>query len=332
MQIYKKITVLKQKNLLIFKSIFAWFAKFTLKQIGVSPQILIIVVALFMTSFIIYALPASINIWAQMSGSGDVDVSAVVPAVGGGGSTGSGSSTPAASVSLSGTAFPNAKLTVLRDGAVATSLIANPDGSFVISLNNLNFGNYQLTIFAEDPSGVISSSHVLNVSLINTQPISFANIVIPPTMSSTHLVVAMGQQYVLFGYAPAGSTVEVTRFGGGSLGVTTADGNGLWQLPLVGSSLLGLQTLRAQATLNGFSSLFSRPISILFAELGQQPPPPPQLAGCVDYNKDKRINLIDFSILLFWFGKDNPPPTIDCNRDNRIDIKDFSILMFFWTG
>lgn len=52
-----------------------------------------------------------------------------------------------------------------------------------------------------------------------------------------------------------------------------------------------------------------------------------------DFNGDGKINMIDFSILLFYFDK---PISIasryDLNSDGIIDIIDISILLFYWTG
>lgn len=273
---------------------------------------------------------------AQLTDSDTVDITAVVvddgppPGPGGG-----GSGSPVTTVTLSGWAFPHAKLTVLKDGLISTSLIANADGSFQISLNDLAYGNYQLAIFAEDPTGNTSSSYVVNVSAFSNQPQVFNNIVIPPTIASSHLVVGNDQQYAVFGYAPAGSTVLVEILGVKFLGSVTADSQGYWQLNLFGEPPYGVYALRARASFNNHLSFYSKPLQLLFFLLQPgvpEPVPPPQLATCVDFNKDRRVNLIDFSILLFWFGKEKPPEHIDCNRDGLIDIKDFSILMYFWTG
>ncbi len=275
-------------------------------------------------------------VMAQMTDSDTLDVSAVVGSPAPPGGTGSGSSS-GATVVMSGWAFPAAKLTLLRDGSVATTLIANPDGSFQITLNGLRFGNYQLSIFAEDPNGILSSPHTINLLANANQPYNFSNIIIPPTISASPTVVAIGSQYTVSGYAPAGSTVSIEIPTLPALATTVANSQGLYEVFLSANLPPGLYGLRAKASLNGFSSLYSRPVMTNFylGEPGQPPvipPPPAQLGVCVDYNKDRRINLIDFSILLFWFGKVQPNPTIDCNQDNVIDIKDFSILMYFWTG
>jgi hypothetical protein len=53
-----------------------------------------------------------------------------------------------------------------------------------------------------------------------------------------------------------------------------------------------------------------------------------------DLNRDGRINLTDFSILIFWWqtaGGDSNPPA-DINGNGRVSLEDFSILLFNWTG
>ena len=49
-----------------------------------------------------------------------------------------------------------------------------------------------------------------------------------------------------------------------------------------------------------------------------------------DLNGDGKINLVDFSILLFHFGTDHE--IADLNNDGRVNLTDFSILLFNWTG
>lgn len=273
---------------------------------------------------------------AQITDSGTVDVSAVVPsqAPPGGGGGGSSGSVTGASVRMSGYAFPHAKLTLLKDGAVATTLIANADGSFQIVLNNLNFGPYQLSIYAEDPNGVLSSPHTMNLVATANQPYIFSNIIIPPTITVAPSSVVIGSVYKVSGYAPAGSAVSIEIPTLPTLGTAVANAAGYYEATLTGVLPPGMYGLRAKTTYNGFTSLYSKPVMVTLYRSGQQPvpPPPPQMGVCVDFNKDRRVNLIDFSILLFWFNKQPVNPTIDCNQDKIIDIKDFSILMYFWTG
>jgi len=64
-----------------------------------------------------------------------------------------------------------------------------------------------------------------------------------------------------------------------------------------------------------------------------EPKPEPKPRPTPDFNKDNKINIVDLSILLFWYGKTGPEIIpYDLNEDNMIDIADVSILFYRWTG
>jgi hypothetical protein len=49
-----------------------------------------------------------------------------------------------------------------------------------------------------------------------------------------------------------------------------------------------------------------------------------------DLNKDGKVNLVDFSIMLTAWNSANA--NADINEDGRVGLADFSILLFNWTG
>lgn len=52
-----------------------------------------------------------------------------------------------------------------------------------------------------------------------------------------------------------------------------------------------------------------------------------------DINKDGHINIVDFSIMMFYWGQTDPAnPCVDLNHDHLVDITDFSIMLYWWTG
>ena len=51
-----------------------------------------------------------------------------------------------------------------------------------------------------------------------------------------------------------------------------------------------------------------------------------------DVNSDTKINLVDFSILAYWYKRESPPTNVDLNADGKIDLVDLSIMAFYWTG
>lgn len=51
-----------------------------------------------------------------------------------------------------------------------------------------------------------------------------------------------------------------------------------------------------------------------------------------DLNCDGAVNIIDFSILIYWFDRLPVPERVDLNRDGKVDIADFSVMAFYWTN
>ena len=49
-----------------------------------------------------------------------------------------------------------------------------------------------------------------------------------------------------------------------------------------------------------------------------------------DLNHDGKVNLADFSIMLFYWGTSTP--LADLNGDGKVDLRDMSILLYYWTG
>lgn len=49
-----------------------------------------------------------------------------------------------------------------------------------------------------------------------------------------------------------------------------------------------------------------------------------------DLNCDGYVDIVDFSIMYYWFDKEDPPRRVDLDPDGTIDIADFSVMAFYW--
>jgi hypothetical protein len=76
---------------------------------------------------------------------------------------------------------------------------------------------------------------------------------------------------------------------------------------------------------NDSESEYSKPISLGVGEQASG-----DLSNRSDINKDGKVNLVDFSILLSAWGETEGDA--DINEDGRINLADVSILLFNWTG
>ena len=99
----------------------------------------------------------------------------------------------------------------------------------------------------------------------------------------------------------------------------------------------GRYLISARSAIEGSSSTFSNALSFT---IGVKDVARKTETGCFfygDLNGDCRVNLIDFSIASFWFGRplnsDIAAKEIErMNGDGKVDLTDFSIIAFYWTG
>ena len=109
-------------------------------------------------------------------------------------------------------------------------------------------------------------------------------------------------------------------------GSTQSQSNGSWSVPLdTGGMNTGTYTFQARTVIldGDRSSDWER----VYFGIGVEPEDSGLTA---DLNRDGRVNLADFSILLFHWGTSNP--LADINGDGNVGLPDFSIMLFQWTG
>ena len=235
-----------------------------------------------------------------------------------------------ATVIFQGKASPGAYVTILRDGRVAATLTADPLANFSATLTGIPAGIWTFGIWAEDKEGRKTLTISFTVSLTARTTTTFSGIFLPPTIDLSVTKIARGEVLNIFGFtAPQ---AEVSVFIGSPEVIvrkTKAKGDGGWIYPLDTSIIEeGSHTARSKSvSFEGEISPFSQTLGFWVGR--------PEIAKCkgADLNFDGKINLIDFSILLYFWGK-HPPlanPCADINRDGRVGLVDFSIMMYWWT-
>ncbi|OGZ05304.1 MAG: hypothetical protein A3C13_04760 [Candidatus Lloydbacteria bacterium RIFCSPHIGHO2_02_FULL_50_11] len=59
-------------------------------------------------------------------------------------------------------------------------------------------------------------------------------------------------------------------------------------------------------------------------------PPIGDCSSVADLNCDGYVDIIDFSIMYYWFDKKDPPARIDLAKDGKVDLADFSVMAYYW--
>jgi len=258
---------------------------------------------------------------------------------GGGGSSGGGSRGSGGSdeelgdtvISIRGQGYPGRTINFLLDTASVGTVRADNDGSFRFSVN-ADPGTATLGIWSTDRSGVRSIT--LNNTFDVTQGAitNLTGIVVPPTISVPNQNVDPGAVVTVSGQASANATVELHIDASSRVERVTANSAGDWSYSLNTATLsVSEHTLRARSIVGSppltTQSGFSTSLQLFVGVDGRTTQPS-------DLNRDGFVNLIDFSILIFWWqtnGGDSNPPA-DINQNGNVGLEDFSILLFNWTG
>lgn len=252
---------------------------------------------------------------------------------GGGTSGGGGSSKPlgATQVSVSGVGYPNQTINFLLDTKAIGSVKSGSNGKFEFAVS-ASPGTATLGVWALDFLG--RRSITLNNTFDVTQGAvtNVGGLILPPTLSTPNQKITPGSTIELSGQAAPSEKVEIHFNNSEIVESTTAGTDGKYLINYNTSPLRNAEyTLKARSVSGTppllIQSGFSTSMQLFVGVDGK-------ITSSSDLNRDGKVNLIDFSILIFWWqstGGDSDPKA-DINGNGKVSLEDFSILLFNWTG
>lgn len=266
---------------------------------------------------------------------------------GGGGAPGSGDGTGAylpypplpgdPGVVLEGYAFPNVDVVILKDGVEAGRALAGPDADFGGFLAELPRGIYTFNLWANDPEDTRSNTFSTTFWIDNGTQTTVSDIILSPTINLQNNSINAGDTLEVYGYSVPGEKIETWMYleSDGDLNeakILKSEGiisdSGRWSLFINTTSLSnGKYLLKAHTIMDAGESGFSR---VLEVSIGAGEIEDEGLCSGADLNHDGRVNLTDFSILLYYWNTNDA--CADQNHDGNVDLTDFSIMMYYWTG
>lgn len=253
-----------------------------------------------------------------------------------GGPGGPGGPSVITQVVFKGKAYPQATVTLLKDAQVAATTKAGPDANFEIDLSGLSSGIYNFSVWAEDIKGRHSNTLSFAISITSGATTVISGIFIPPTIDIDKEEVKRGDILNILGQtAPKAQIAVFINSEEEIVKKTTADESGLWLYRFDSSEVdYGDHSTRSRASQGEDISTFSQ---VAFFKVGYVTiyKKLKYLPG--DVNLDGRVNLIDFSIVAYWWKRPltaAAKANIDgrINGDGKIDLVDFSVMAYYWTG
>ncbi len=236
-----------------------------------------------------------------------------------------------------GLAYPASTISLLKNGVIVTESKARQDGTFEIHLQNLSPGTYTFGIRAEDTEHLQSKLLTLTVYIGQGVTTLVEGIFIPPTITSNKVEVKYGETVDFFGRSAPNTDVRVSiNSQNGLIKNTKSDSQGLWLYQLQTKEIgYGEYEAKALAVDADSTSPYGDPVTFIVGSITRPRTNKSGLAGFrkrCDLNDDNRVNILDFSIMAFWYKRLGFPPKVDLSTDGRINLTDLSILAYCWTG
>ncbi len=234
-------------------------------------------------------------------------------------------------INIVGRAYPSRTINFLLDTNSVGDVRSGSDGSFEFAIK-ASPGTATLGVWATDRSG--NRSITLNNTFDITQGAitNLNGIILPPTIRVSSQNISPGAPVTVSGASVPNSRVELHIDDSVLIETTTANAEGDWSLVFDTSKVsIAEHILRAKTVVGNppltTQSSFSSSLQLFVGVEGKASSPS-------DLNRDGFVNLIDFSILIFWWGTNggDSDPSADINGNGRVSIEDFSILLFNWTG
>ena len=251
----------------------------------------------------------------------------------GGGGGGGGINLPTI-VNFSGMAYPLSKVYILKDGNMAVTTIADQAANFSVSLSGLSTNTYSFSVYGEDNRGKKSSLFSFSISVTAGTTVNIGNIFLSPTIDVDKSEVKQGDNLMIFGQSIPKNEVTIS--------VHSAEEHFFKAL----SNAMGVYSYNLDTSILEIGNHLTKSKAVLISQISLDSVPASFTVGLEskikdnnscsklrgDLNCDGRVNLVDFSIMAYWYKKPNPPANIDLNNDGKVLLIDFSIMVFNWTG
>ena len=235
-------------------------------------------------------------------------------------------------VVMKGKSYPNVDVHILVDGAVVGIVRTDAKADFYFETNEITPGVVSFGFWSEDKSSLKSTLLTITFRVVSDAVSTISGIYISPTINMDKKSVKQGEAVRIYGQTVPETEVHIHIHSEEEfIEQTNSQESGDWELifnttPL-SEEFHTVKALFQVATTDGniIKSGFSRSVSFHVGKIGGIVPCPE-----ADLNHDGRVNLTDFSILLFHWGTDDV--CADQNQNGTVDLIDFSIMMYYWTG
>ena len=249
-----------------------------------------------------------------------------------------------AMVIISGETHPDGKVNVFSEsGKILASTDTDSSGFFEVLISDISVGEHTFGAWSEDDRANRSIAKSVSAGVSRETKTYISGLVLPSTIASDRSDVKIGDKANIFGYTLP--RVEVELVLKGPDGTETkrtlkTDRHGLWNFSFnTAGVLFGDYLVYTRFYKEDGKNIDSAKIRVNVGGKNKFIPFSPGVgyAGRGDFNEDRRVDLVDFSMLIYWYKKELPLNNekileIDLSKNGIVNLRDFSILAYYWTG
>ncbi|MCK5416636.1 hypothetical protein KAI92_04380 [Candidatus Parcubacteria bacterium] len=240
-------------------------------------------------------------------------------------------------VILEGWGYPGMDVVILKDGVEIGKAATNFQAKFGAFLEDLNQGTYTFGLRSSDTQNRESLLFTTTFFVEKGTQSTVSDIILAPTIATNKTTVIAGEKLELFGETVPNSKVEVWFYKNDQEGIREEDviktegistNMGKWNFLIDTEGIeKGSYMLKARVKIEGvnysdFGKIINVSIGVVQGDNG--------ICANADLNQDGKVNITDFSILLYYWGTDDA--CADQNHNGEVELTDFSIMMYYWTG
>lgn len=248
-----------------------------------------------------------------------------------------------ASITINGFAPPNAFVIVMMDGGVAGTTVADGNGNFQKKLSGIEQNRTcAIALYGFDSNSRQTQTVSFNVDTLPHTDHVVNNIVLPPTISISSNQISLSQAMTVSGSAYPSSDILLFFQGASSLTpVVRTDSEGNWSYVFIpedngiGTGNYGVYAKEVVA--GGYTSEQSQTQDFSVRAVFPDPSATTDeedegdaegFCALADLNCDGSIDMIDFSILMYFWELENPEnPRADINGNGQVDLADYYIML-----
>ena len=161
---------------------------------------------------------------------------------------------------------------------------------------------------------------------------TISNVFLAPTIGVSNSEIKKGDPLDIFGTTvPKAVVISYVNSAKEFVNKVTASSTGIWFKQFDTSELeYGNHSTYSRASVNDRITEKSNVVAFVVGDKTVKSEAPSKRS---DLNNDGRVDITDFSMLLYYWNK-KPPVTskADINKSGLVDVIDLSIMLYDWTG